>query len=209
MIPAMIGNVDSSQFTTLAEIVEVAIVEKQLSNDVVRPGIDLRFQVIHFDQSIRRRRMAFRETGHADPETARIRMRTGVIESTNELHQIDRVLERIACFIVGSSLRSIASERENVANGRARVAPQNRIDFILLVADAGQVRDRIQLRRGFDPLDQIMGQIARGAAGAIGDADKVRHVFLQLANRLVKTLGSLRAFSGEKIRMKKWVKPHA
>ena len=189
---------NSSQFTTLSKIVEVAIVEKQLRDDVVRAGIDLRFQVIHFDQSIRRRRMAFRETGHADSKTARIRMRTGVIEPADELHQVDRVLERIARFIVGSSLRSIASERENVADGRARVALQNRIDFCLLVANAGQVRDRIQLGRGLDALDQIMGQIARGAARAIGDADEVRHVFFQLANRLVKTLGSRRRFRRKK-----------
>src|SRR3989442_9701236 len=101
--------------------------------------------------------MSFRETGHADPETAAIRMRAGFVESTNELNQIDRMLKRIARFIVGNVARPIAPERENISNRRPRVSKQNRVDLLFVVADASQVWDRIQFCRMLNPLDQVMG----------------------------------------------------
>ena len=100
-------------------------------------AIDLLLEIIHFDQSIRRCRMAFRETGHTDPETAAIGMRGGFVEFANELHQIDRVLKRIGRFVIGNSTRPIASERENISDGRVCVSKQNRLDLFLPVTDAG------------------------------------------------------------------------
>ena len=148
---------DAGERAAFAEIEEVAIIEKELRDNVVGAGVDFRFEVIHFDQSIRGRRMAFRETGHTDPETAAIGMRAGFIEFANELHQIARVLKRIARFVIRSSLRPIASERENVSDGRICVSKQNRLDLFFLVTDAGQVRDRIQRRCGLDALDEVVG----------------------------------------------------
>ena len=81
--------------------------------------------------------MSFGKTSYADPETAAIGMRAGFIEFANELYQIDRVLKRISRFVIGSSTRPIASERENVSDGRVCVSKQNRLDLFLPVADAG------------------------------------------------------------------------
>ena len=128
-----------------------------MRDDVVGAGVDFRFEMIHLDQSIRRRGMAFRETGHADPETAAIGMRAGFIESANELYQIDRMLKRIARFVVGNFARSIASERENVSDRRLGISKQNRLDLFLVVADAGQVRDRIQFCGGLECARQGRG----------------------------------------------------
>src|SRR5438876_978599 len=122
---------DAGKRTAFAEIEEVPIIEKQLSDDIVRPGIDLRLKVIHFDQSIRRRGMAFWETGHTDPETAAIGMRSGFVEFTNELDQIDRVLKRIGRFVIGNLARPIASERKNIPDGRGCVSEQNPLDLFL------------------------------------------------------------------------------
>src|SRR6266480_4381808 len=101
--------------------------------------------------------MTFRETGHADSETAAVRMRAGFVESSNELNQIDRMLERIARLIVGNIARPIAPERENISNRRPGVAKQNRVDLILVVADARQMRDRVQFCCMLNALDQVVG----------------------------------------------------
>ena len=182
---------DVGERAAFAEIEEIAVIEEELRYDVVGAGVDFRFEVVHFDQAIRRRRMALGETGHTDPEAAAIGMRAGFVEFANELHQIARVLKRIGRFVVGKIAWPIAAERENVPDGRVGVALENRLDLFLPVTDAGQMRDRIQLRRSFDALDEVMREVARRAAGAVGDADEVRHVRFQFADRLVEGLGRL------------------
>ena len=56
------------------------------------------------------------------------------------------------------------------------------------------MRDRVQLRRGLDPLDEVVSEITRGATGAVSNTDEVRRVRFQFANRLVEGLGRLRRF---------------
>src|SRR5213075_2319329 len=46
-------NPDAGQLATFAEIVEVAVIEEELRDNVIRPGIDLRLEMIHFDQPVR------------------------------------------------------------------------------------------------------------------------------------------------------------
>ena len=55
--------------------------------------------------------MSFRETGHADSESARIWMCARFVESPNKLHQIDRVLKRVSRFVVRNLPRPITPER--------------------------------------------------------------------------------------------------
>src|ERR1700730_9154905 len=105
--------------------------------------------------------MSFRKAGHADPETAAIRMRARFVEPANELHQIDRVLEGIARLIVAASPRRIAAECKISSDACFRISNQNRFDLVFLVADARQVWDRIQFCRGLNALDKIMRQISR------------------------------------------------
>src|ERR1700704_931373 len=104
--------------------------------------------------------MSFGKTRYTDPEAAAIRMHARFVESANELHQIDRVLEGIARLIVAASPRRIAAECKNISNAGFRISNQNRFDFVFLVADARQVWDRIQFCRGLNALDKIMGQIS-------------------------------------------------
>src|SRR5205823_5749415 len=116
----------------------VAIIEEELRDDVVRAGIDLRLEMVHFHQAIRRGGMAFWKAGHTDAKTARIGMGSGFVETTDKFHEIARVLKRVARLIVVAFAWRIAAERENVSNARLRVAAQNRFDLRFAVADTGQ-----------------------------------------------------------------------
>ena len=100
--------------------------------------------------------MPFRESGNSDPETASVCMRARVVESANESDQVDRVLERVARFIVSNSCGPITAERQNISNGRFSVSKENGIDLLFVVADARQVRNRFQLRGVVNSLDQIV-----------------------------------------------------
>ena len=80
--------------------------------------------------------MSFRETGHPDAEAAAVSMCARLVESPNELDQIDRMLERVARFIISDSSRSIAAQRENVSNRRLGISKQNSFDLPFVVADA-------------------------------------------------------------------------
>src|ERR1700686_4476952 len=105
--------------------------------------------------------MSFGKPGHADSETAAIRMPARFVESANELYQIDRVLEPIARLVVPASRRRIAAECKNISDASFRISNQNRLDLVFLMAAARQVWDRIQFCRGLNALDKIMGQISR------------------------------------------------
>jgi len=83
-------------------------------------------------------------------------MRTRLVESANEFDQINRMLERVPQFVVSNSRWLITAERENVSNARLGVSKENRFDLLFVVADSGQVGDRIQLCRVLNPLDKIM-----------------------------------------------------
>ena len=83
-------------------------------------------------------------------------MRSGLVESSDEFDQIDRVLKRVPLFIVSDSSRRIATERENVSNSRLRVPKENLLDLPLVVADARQMRNWIQLCRVLNALDKIV-----------------------------------------------------
>ena len=65
------------------------------------------------------------------------------------------------------------------------------------------MRDRIQLGRVLNALDQIVRQLARRTARAVSHADEMRHVILQLADRLVKTLGGFRRFRRKELERKR------
>jgi len=66
--------------------------------------------------------MSFGETGHSDSESARVRMCARFIEPSNELYQVDGVLERVPHLVIRNVMRPIASEREDVPDRRLGVS---------------------------------------------------------------------------------------
>src|ERR1700682_6672673 len=97
--------------------------------------------------------MSFGKTGHAYPKAAAIRMRARFVESPNELHQIARVLERIAGFVIAASARRVATQRKNICDARLCVPQQDRLDLVFLMANASQVRDRVEVCGGLNTLN--------------------------------------------------------
>src|ERR1700750_3421178 len=95
--------------------------------------------------------MTFWKAGHANTESARIRMCAGVVKFANKLHQIDGVLKRITGLVVRHPLRPISAESENVPDSRFRITKQNTFDFLVVMTDAGQVGDRIELGGVLNP----------------------------------------------------------
>src|SRR4051812_3925940 len=67
------------------------------------------------------------------------------------------------------------------------------------MANTGQMRDRLQLGGVLNPLDQVMGKIPGRSAGTVSNADKVRHVILEIADRLIKRFGRVWRFGREEL----------
>ena len=86
-------DVNASERTAFAEIEKIVIIEEKLCDDVVGARAHLRFKLIHLHQSDRCRRMSFGETSDADPETAAVGMRAGIVKATNEFDQVNCVPE--------------------------------------------------------------------------------------------------------------------
>src|SRR5262249_48936250 len=114
------------------------------------------FEIIHFDQSIRRGGMPFGETGHPNSETRTVWMRSGFVESANEFDQIDRVLKRVPRFIVSNPGRPVAAKRKNVYNSPLRMSEKDCLNLLFVVTDTGQVRDRVKLCCVLNALDKIV-----------------------------------------------------
>src|SRR6478672_10885997 len=77
------------------------------------------------------------------------------------------------------------------------------------MADAGKMRDRVKFCCSLNALDEIVGQLARRSAGAISHADKIRHVGLKIANRLIERLRGLWRLWGKKLeRKRRRMSPH-
>ena len=69
------------------------------------------------------------------------------------------------------------------------------------------MRDRIQFCCVLNALDKIVRELTRRAAGSISDADKIRCVRFQIANRPVERLGRFRRFRGKKFKRKRRTLP--
>src|SRR5213075_47824 len=70
--------------TALPEIKKVAIIKKELCDNVIVASIHLSFEMIHLNQPIRRGRMSFGKTSNANPETTAVTMDAGFVRLFNE-----------------------------------------------------------------------------------------------------------------------------
>src|SRR5438045_9612532 len=93
--------------TALPEIKKVAIIKKELCDNVIGASIHLSFEMIHLNQPIRCDRMSFGKTSNANLETAAGTMNAGCVEQTNEAYQVDCVLGLVVPTTVGYSSWSL------------------------------------------------------------------------------------------------------
>src|SRR5262249_16577292 len=101
--------------------------------------------------------MSLGKASDSNPETTAIGMRAGLVEAADEFYQIDSLLNRLTPFSLTHSRRPVAPEGKNVSNRRFGVSEQNRFDFVFVVADAGEVWNRIQLCCVLNTLNKVVG----------------------------------------------------
>lgn len=180
---------------------KIIIVKEELGHDVVGTLVDLCLKVIHLLESIRRSGMTFGKACDSDAETAIVRV-TG--EVANVADQVGGLLKGVVGLVVVCEVaRWVAPERENVADALAGVASQDVSDIVFLMADTGEMWDRIERGRVFQPDHEIVGQLTCRASGTVGDADKMGIVGFQFGNRLVEGFRSGFALGREKFEGKR------
>ena len=74
------GNVDARQFAAVAKIQKIAVVEEKLGDDVVRSGVDLLLEIIHLQEPVWSRRMAFGKSRDTNAESTPVRMSSRFVE---------------------------------------------------------------------------------------------------------------------------------
>ena len=114
------------------------------------------------------------------------------VEGRDETHQIRRVTKGVLrTIVVGLIAWGISAECEHVAHACCGVALEDLLDFGLGVPDAGEVGDGRERAGLLDANDQIMRELARRAARAIGDRHEGGVQALQAAQRLKQRVGGL------------------
>src|SRR5207245_6720889 len=69
------------------------------------------------------------------------------------------------------------------------------------------MRERLLVGCVLSAIEKIVRELTRRAAGSISDADKIRCVRFQIANRPVERLGRFRRFRGKKFKRKRRTLP--
>ena len=160
------------------------VVEEKLGANVVGAGVYFGFEVLHFEQAVGRGRVAFGKAGDTNSEAAGIRVAAEFFDEGDESRGLGKGVARVV--VIGLVAGRVTSESENVAHASGGVAFENRRDLRLGVADTGEVRNRVKRRGGFESDDEFVGEFARRAARAVGDADKIRLDFFEIPNRGVE-----------------------
>jgi hypothetical protein len=121
-------------------------------------------------------------------------MRAVVPELHDEGDKVGRMLEGVLRLVItGEVPRRIPAECQDVAHARLGVALHDRGDVGLAVAHTGEVRHRIEGGFALDAHHEVVRQITRRPAGAVGHAHERRLVRFEFANGREQRL---RAFGG-------------
>ncbi len=178
---------DSCEIAARAPVVKRVVVEEQLRDDVVGARVDLRLEMLDLHERVRCFWMAFREAGHANPEASSVIHTEPLTLATNKRDEIGCLLkipERENARTCGR----IAAQREDVSNTCRRVHLKDATDFILRMAKAGQVRNRLEARLAPKPHDEAVRVVTRRTTGAVRHRDKTRRERLELSDRTVERL---------------------
>ena len=181
----------------LTKVVKVVIIEEKLGADVIRSGVYFRLEVVHFQQTIWRGRVAFWKSSHTDAETARIGMSSETFNETHKIHRLRKCIPRMV--VVGFVAGGITSESENITHTGSGIAFEDSCDFFASMTHTCQMRHRVQRCGGLQAQNQIVREFTGRTARAIGHADKVRVDFLQLADCLVESMLCLGGLRWEKL----------
>ena len=101
--------------------------------------------------------------------------------------------------VVGFVARRIAPQSEDVADTGGGIAFQDFFDFRLVVPDAREVGDRVEAGGGLDPHHELVGHLARRAAGPVGHAHERRLERLELPDVFEELVQRLRGLRREEL----------
>jgi len=191
------GGGDSGEGATVAEVVEIVVVEEKLGADVVGTGVYFGFEVLHFKEAVGRGGVTFGKAGDANAEAAGIGMAAEFFDEGDEGGGLGKNVARVV--VIGLVAWRVTAEGEDVADPGGGVAFEDGGDFGFVVADASEVGNGVERGGGFEPEDEVVGEFARGAPRAVGDADKVGLDFFEVADGGVELLLGLRGFRREEL----------
>ena len=103
MMPAMIGTWIPARSHRSRKSRKVAVVEEKLGHNVVRAGIDLLLEVIHFQEPVWRGRMAFGKSRDANAKPTPVGVNLPIVELPNESHKVGRMLEVVISLAIFQS----------------------------------------------------------------------------------------------------------
>jgi len=167
------GGGDAGEFAAFAEVEEVAVIEEELGADVVGAFGDFGAEVVEFVEAVGGGGVAFGKAGDTDAEAAGVGVEFAFVELADEADEIGGVLEGVVGFVVGGEVaRGVAAEGEDVGDAGGGVFGKDVFDVGGLVADAGEVWDGVEGGGGLDAGDEVVGEFAGGAAGAVGNGDE-------------------------------------
>src|SRR6266850_5453825 len=167
--PGQDGHFDARGPRPAQELEVAPVVEEELGDEEVRPGIHLAFAVPQVLDQVARLRMALRITGRADTELDAALVR----DLPREQHQIRGVREPVG---VGDELalaaRRIAAEREHVADPGIADDAELLLQLLARGAHAGEVSHGLDLGVALDARHHLQRAPPRGPARAPGHADE-------------------------------------
>jgi len=129
-----------------------------------------------------------------------------VVLFANEANQIGCVLKAArngleSCLTEGR----IAAQRKNVLDPRGQQVVDDLCQLLAGVADARQVRHRLDARGLLDLRDQFERAVPRAPSGSVGDRDKPRLQRGKLSQRLHEIGGTLIRLGREELEGKTWI----
>ena len=94
------GHTDARQFTAVAEIVKVMVIQEELRADVIGSRINLGLEIVHLQKPVGRAGVTFGKCGHTNAKTSRVRVKALLIEALDVANQSGGLREGISRVIV-------------------------------------------------------------------------------------------------------------
>src|ERR671915_786271 len=167
----------------LDEVEVEIVVEEQLRDQEARPGVLLGARVAQVAVAVGRVGVDLGEASGAYAEVEAL---------LDQADQLDRVVEpaRVRAPL-GLAARRVAAQGQHVLDARGLDLLEDLDEALAGLADAGEVRHRLDAEVLLDPPGQLDGAAAGGAAGAVGHRHVVRRVVTQHLQRALERLLAL------------------
>jgi hypothetical protein len=192
------GDVDPHSVGPLDEVEVEGVVEEELGDDEVQPGVHLGLEVA---QVVFPERSLHVPLGVSRPANAQV-----VVPLADEAHQLRGVPEppgeRVELVFAG---RGVAPEREQVLDPHRQELLHQVAQLLAGVAYAGEVGHRLQAG-GTDLLDELHRPVPGASSRPVGDGDEARLERPEVLDRADERAPALLGPGGEELEGEAWVR---